>query len=384
MNDNFFELGGNSVSMVRLHRKLQDLLGREIPLTQLFAHPTPGALAALVDARRRRLPARRKPRTRRQAPGGTRPPAPPGTALRSDEKESHERPEDDLAGIAVVGYAGRFPGAADPRQLGSNLRDGVESIRLLSDEELAGPASRPPSLLSQLRAGGRLSRRHRVLRRGVLRLQPARGRDDRSAAPPLPRMRLGGAGGRRLRLPHLSPAGSASSPASRISSYLLNHLLTNPPGPRHRRPVCRSLLGNDKDFLATRVSYKLEPARAERQRADRLLDLAGGGPPRLPEPAQRRVRHGARRRRLDRTCRKAGYLYQAGGILSPDGHCRAFDAAAAGTVFGNGVGVVVLKRLDDALADGDPIHAVIRGSAVNNDGSRRSATPRRASRARPR
>ena len=66
---------------------------------------------------------------------------------------------------------------------------------------------------------------------------------------------------------------------------------------------------------------------------------------------------------------KAGYLYQEGGILSPDGHCRAFDARAAGTVGGNGVGIVVLKRLADALADGDTIHAVIKGSAINNDGS---------------
>jgi acyl transferase domain-containing protein len=65
----------------------------------------------------------------------------------------------------------------------------------------------------------------------------------------------------------------------------------------------------------------------------------------------------------------AGYLYQEGMILSPDGHCRAFDAQAAGTLAGEGVGIVVLKRLADALADGDTVYAVIRGSAVNNDGS---------------
>jgi len=64
-----------------------------------------------------------------------------------------------------------------------------------------------------------------------------------------------------------------------------------------------------------------------------------------------------------------GYLYQEGGILSPDGHCRAFDEKARGTVGGSGVGIVVLKRLEDALRDGDTAHAVIKGSAVNNDGS---------------
>ena len=65
----------------------------------------------------------------------------------------------------------------------------------------------------------------------------------------------------------------------------------------------------------------------------------------------------------------AGYVYQEGHILSPDGHCRAFDARAQGTVLGSGVGIVVLKRLEDALADGDCIYAVIKGTAINNDGA---------------
>jgi acyl transferase domain-containing protein len=66
---------------------------------------------------------------------------------------------------------------------------------------------------------------------------------------------------------------------------------------------------------------------------------------------------------------QVGYLYEPGSMLSPDGHCRTFDAAAQGTVFGSGMGVVVLKRLEDALADGDSIYALIKGSATNNDGS---------------
>ena len=70
---------------------------------------------------------------------------------------------------------------------------------------------------------------------------------------------------------------------------------------------------------------------------------------------------------------EAGYFYQEEGILSPDGHCRSFEAGANGTIFSNGVGIVVLKRLDDALADGDTVYAVIRGSAINNDGARRAS-----------
>ena len=135
----------------------------------------------------------------------------------------------------------------------------------------------------------------------------------------------------------------------------------------------------DRPSAAARV-VQAEPARAERDRADGLLDLAGRRPPGLPEPAQRRVRHRAGRRRLD----------PAFGAATATSTRRAASCrrtataapsmrAAQGTVCGNGVGVVVLKRLADALARRRPIHAVIRGSAVNNDGAARSASPRRAS-----
>jgi acyl transferase domain-containing protein len=128
-------------------------------------------------------------------------------------------------------------------------------------------------------------------------------------------------------------------------------------------------IGNDKDTLSPRVAYKLNlrgPALTVQTACSTSLvavhlacqgllteetDMALAGAVSLTIPM------------------KSGYVYQEGGILSPDGHCRAFDARAAGAVFGCGAGVVVLKRLADALADGDTIHAVIKGSAVNNDGS---------------
>ncbi|HEX4494252.1 MAG TPA: amino acid adenylation domain-containing protein, partial [Thermoanaerobaculia bacterium] len=129
------------------------------------------------------------------------------------------------------------------------------------------------------------------------------------------------------------------------------------------------LLGNDKDFLATRVSYKLDlsgPSLTVQTACSSSLmavhlacqnlrlgacdmALAGGVSIALPQGA--------------------GYLYEEGGIASPDGCCRAFDEAARGTVGGSGTGIVVLKRLEDALAHGDTIHAVLLGSAANNDGS---------------
>ena len=101
------------------------------------------------------------------------------------------------------------------------------------------------------------------------------------------------------------------------------------------------------------MSYKLNLRGPSVDRADGLLDVAGRRPSGLSEPARRRVRHGARRRRVGPRSAARRLLYQEGGILSPDGHCRAFDADAKGTVGGNGVGVVVLKRLADAIADGD-------------------------------
>ena len=129
------------------------------------------------------------------------------------------------------------------------------------------------------------------------------------------------------------------------------------------------MVGNDKDYLATRTAYKLNltgPALniqtacstslvAVHLACQSLLNgecdmaLAGGVSIQIPQ--------------------NVGYLHQEGLIGSHDGHCRAFDARSSGTVFGNGVGVVLLKPLQDAIADGDCIHAVIKGSAINNDGS---------------
>jgi acyl transferase domain-containing protein len=131
----------------------------------------------------------------------------------------------------------------------------------------------------------------------------------------------------------------------------------------------QAVLGSDKDFLPTRVSYKLNlrgPSVTVQTACSTSLvtvhiacqallggecdmALAGGVSVSVPQ--------------------ESGYVYQEGGIASPDGHCRAFDATAKGTVGGNGVGVVVLKRLSEAVADGDRIYAVIKGTAINNDGS---------------
>src|SRR5262249_53288921 len=133
------------------------------------------------------------------------------------------------------------------------------------------------------------------------------------------------------------------------------------------------LAGNDKDYLPTRVSYKLNlkgpsvtiqtgcstslvaVCQACQSLASYQCDVALAGGVSITFPQER------------------GYLYQEGGMVSPDGHGRAFAAHAQGTVFGGGAGIVVLKRLSDALADGDNVLAVIKGYALNNDGSEKAS-----------
>lgn len=153
-----------------------------------------------------------------------------------------------------------------------------------------------------------------------------------------------------------------------LSGYFVSNFTDNWAG-RDLTTGMQIQIGNDKDYICTRTSYKLNlkgpsvtvqaacstSLVAVCQAFDSLMNyqcdvaLAGGVTVRVPH--------------------EIGYMYEEGGIYSPDGYCRSFDEQANGTVFGSGVGVVVLKRLNDAINDGDHIHAVIKGAAVNNDGA---------------
>jgi len=273
--------------------------------------------------------------------------------------------------IAIVSMAGRFPGARNPGQFWKNLRDGVESIRSLSDDEL-------------LAAGvtrGELGRPGYVKRASVLddvALFDAAffGLSPRDAAIMDPQHRhflecaweaLEDAGHPPR---HFSESIGVFA-GSGMNSYLIHNLLAN-----HELLDSAGLFqlkqtGNDKDVLATRVSYQFDlrgpsinvqtacstSLVAVHLACQGLLNhewdmaLAGGVTIEIP--------HGQ------------GYIYRDGEILSRDGHCRSFDALATGTVFGSGVSLVVLRRLEDALEDRDVIRAVILGSAINNDGARK-------------
>jgi amino acid adenylation domain-containing protein len=274
-----------------------------------------------------------------------------------------------IDGIAIIGMAGRFPRARTLEELWRNLRDGVDCISDFTDDELEIPP--PPELRGDPRF---------VKARGVLDeidLFDAAFFDvpPRQAEAMDPQHRLFlETSWRALEDagydPQRYPGSIGVFGGVTLSSYFLRHLQSHP-------ELLQTLgsyqvaLGTDRDYLTTLVSYKLglrgpsvdvQTACSTSLVAAVLacqsllgyhcdMALAGGVSIKVPQ--------------------QSGYLYQPGGLDSSDGRCRTFDARADGSVYGSGVGVVVLKRLEDALADGDAIHAVILGGALNNDGAAR-------------
>ncbi|MCB9656332.1 MAG: KR domain-containing protein [Sandaracinaceae bacterium] len=273
--------------------------------------------------------------------------------------------------IAIVGMAARVPGAQTPAELWKNLVGGVESIRQYTDEELLQKGERPELLRDPryVRAAAPLAGlpnfdgeffgfspkdcaimdpQHRHF------LECAWEALENAAHPP---ERFGG------------PVGVFAGCG--MGSYFYVNVCSQAELVRDVGLFLLRHTGNDKDFLSTRVSY--------------LLDLAGPAINVQTACSTSLVAtHLAVQSLLARECDMAlaggvtielpherGYLYHEGEVLSPDGHCHAFDHRGQGTVFGSGVGVVVLRRLGDALDDGDVIHAVIRGTAVNNDGAKK-------------
>jgi acyl transferase domain-containing protein/surfactin synthase thioesterase subunit len=273
------------------------------------------------------------------------------------------------AGVAIVGIACRFPGAADHSAFWRNLCEGVESISALSDEDLVS-AGVPAELLrnpSYVKAASLLPDIDQF-DAAFFEYSPQEAR----LMDPQQRLLLevawetfedaGEPVGRSAR-----PIGVFTGLGGVVSSYLVDRLPFSADLPGTTGNLTH--LGNDKDFPSTRISYKLnligpsinvQTACSTSLVAVHLacqailsgecdMALAGAATVRVPQ--------------------RVGYTSVKGGILSPDGHCRAFDADAQGTIFGSGVGAVLLKDLAAAVADGNHIYAVIRGSAINNDGA---------------
>lgn len=359
INDNFFDLGGHSLLLIKLKSKLEKAfelnLKQDIPIVELFNHPTISRQAQYIEER---FNIGEKPEEEDKSINV--PKRVSASAKRRVDNGNRE--------IAVIGMVLHIPNARTIDEFWRNLINGTESISFFKEEELessfAYQVLQGHSTL--IRAGGVL---------GDIDLFDADffGYTPREAEIMDPQQRLfleytwmalEDAGyGREI---HQGTIGVYAGVG--WNTYLLNYVLANP-GVINAMGEFQTMIGNDKDFLATRVSYKLNLkgpsltvqtacstslvavhlARQGLLNGDCDMALAGGIVVRVPE--------------------KTGYLYTKGGHLSSDGHCRAFDAEAKGTVFSNGIGIVVLKRLEDAREDRDHIYAVIKGLAINNDGS---------------
>lgn len=283
-------------------------------------------------------------------------------------KNSNVSEQFDGSEIAIIGMAGRLPGARNIDAFWDNLRNGVESVTFFTDEQLLASGVSPEALKNDNYV------KARPVLEDIESFDAAFfGFSPREAAAMDPQHRLFlecvWAAIETAGYDAESYRGSISVYAGvSTSSYLVNNLYANPEALALAGEY-QSLLSNLPDSLTTLAAYKLNlkgpcytiqtfcssSLVAVQVACQSLLNyecdmaVAGGVTVFVPQ--------------------HAGYWYQEGLIVSPDGHCRPFDAKAQGTVFGNGLGSVVLKRLEDALADGDPLDAVIIGAATNNDGS---------------
>lgn len=346
IHDNFFDLGGNSLLMIQVHKKLVKGLSLNFPVVALFQYPNIYKLAQYLS----RSPTESAQKKQRQR------------VIQLYDNES----------VAIIGLAGQFPGAKNIETFWQNLRDGVESITVFADEELepADPAwmNNP----SYVKAGAILA--------DIDKFDAAFfGYSPREAENMDPQQRIFlECAWQALEDAGYDPQryeGTVGIYAGEgMNTYLINNVCPSRDYTNNRSFLetvgdVQMTIGQASDFLSTRVSYKLNltgpsvniqtacstslvavhKASLSLLAGECDMALAGGVAIRVPQ--------------------KTGYLHEAGAIFSPDGHCRAFDARAQGTVFGNGCGIVVLKRLTDAIAGRDNIYAVIKGSAINNDGS---------------
>ncbi len=339
-DDNFFEIGGHSLLVVRAHALLTERLDVQIPVVDLFRFPTIRTLARHL---------------RSAGAADEMPTTVEGRAARPDED------------IAIIAMSARFPRAADVEQFWENIRSGRDCIGRFAAEELMAEGF-PAELLADSSF---------VRAKGVI---PAADMFDADFFGMTPLEA-------RLMAPHHrlflevvwecleSAACVPDSTRERVAVFAgggyntyQKFILDSDPELRAAVGDIQYGMGNEKDFLATFASYKfnlrgpsvnvqnacstslvaLHLACRALQNGDAELAIAGGSTVHAPL--------------------KSGYRHEEGMIYSADGHCRPFSDASDGTVGSDGSAAVLLKPLSRALADGDTIHAVIKGSAINNDG----------------
>jgi len=346
-DDNFFDIGGDSLSAARLSGLLAERFGISLPVIEVFQFATLREMAGHCAGG--------------EAAGGPAPARP---------RRAGRPREPGPAKLAVVGMAGRFPGAPDLDAFWDNLTSGTDSLTVFPAGRLRrkGVAEDVISHPDWVPAGQLLDDADKfdaefwgIGRREAVLMDPQHRVFIEVAWEALEQ-----AGYARKNNPYRRRTSVFA--ACGIDGYLIHHLkgggLTEPLDPAG---VFLTEIGNEKDYIATRVSYLLDlggPAVtvtsacssglvAVAQAAASIMsgqcDMAIAGASSINFP-------------------NFGYRYEDGLVGSVDGHVRPFDAAASGTLFGDSVGAVVLKRLDDAIADGDFVWAVLTGFGVSNDG----------------
>ncbi|MFC2146278.1 beta-ketoacyl synthase N-terminal-like domain-containing protein, partial [Acidobacteriota bacterium] len=347
--DNYFERGGNSLNIIQLNHRLKEVFEVEIPVAHMFRYPTVRSTAAYIE----------------NITGGR---APAGLAL--EDSPRMQKPSEKLfEEVAVIGMAGYFPGARDIDEFWENLANGIESIAFFSEAELQEAGVEPGVFEDP-----KYVKAHGMLEEADCFDAAFFGYIPAEAAVMDPQMRLfhqccwealENAGYNPYT--YGEPIGLYTGASPNIEWEAVTILSGRS---RDLGNYAASQL-TGRDYLATRVSYKLNlkgPALMVQAACstslvsleEACLDLHAG-------KCSLALAGGVCVGRL----RESGYLYEEGMINSPDGHCRTFDRSAGGTVSGDGAGVVVLKLLRHALADGDHIEAVIKGTFVNNDGVRK-------------
>jgi len=349
-DDGFFELGGSSLLAVRMVTRVREELGIDVPLVNLFDQPTLAGFAAAAAAAVH----------------------PAKSAAAPEPAEAGPQPRRRGHGdIAVVGMAGRFPGAPDVDRFWANLLDGVDGTTFFSDADL------DPSVSAEQRRDPAYVRARGILEDADLFDAAFFGIGPREAelTDPQNRLLLETAWEALERAGHVP--GSFRGPigvfAGKYNNTYFERNVSTRPDLIDAFGAFNTMAANEKDYIATRAAFKLDltgpaisihtacstslvavcAAVESLRRGECDLALAGGSSITVPV--------------------RSGHLYQEGSMLSVDGRTRPFDAQASGTTFSDGVAMIVLRRLEDALADGDQIYAVVRGTAVNNDGARKAS-----------
>lgn len=340
VDNNFFDIGGDSLKLIRVNSLIAQKLEGKVQVTDLFEFPTIKQLAQFISAGQKNEAEHPKSKSK-------------ATQLpkhKVSEGQAYEAPD-----IAVIGMAGRFPGARNVNEFWENLKSGTDSV----SREIEGKSKD-----SIIKAKGVLEESE-MFEASFFNYTP----EEADLMDPQMRVfhecsweALEDAGYNPYKYEGAIGVYGGASPNPFYAPKL------GQDNPEKWMDQWQSHIYSTHDFLCSRVSYKLNlrgpSVNVATACSTSLVAIDAACRDLLDGRCDMALSGGVSLTFHD----TAGYKYKKDMILSPDGYCRAFDKNAAGTVGGNGVGIVVLKKLKDAIRDGDNIHAIIKGSAINNDG----------------